>query len=139
MRRPLTQRELAFAVIDGHLVRTVTGNRADSGPRTYTHRCERQVFETVAHAVHETPEQGEGTTLQAIARQERLPCTQVNVALEFLKERGRIDVRGRRCYPATADTHLDAMIEFHALAEQPPPPPPPPEAPPPEPPETPEA
>jgi predicted transcriptional regulator len=53
-----------------------------------------------------------------IARQEGLAFTQVNVALEFLKERGIVDVRHRRCYPGTRDVHLDAMIEFHALAEE---------------------
>jgi hypothetical protein len=42
----------------------------------------------------------------------------VNVSLEFLKERGLVEVRHRRCYPATKHTHLDAMVEFHALAEQ---------------------
>jgi hypothetical protein len=42
----------------------------------------------------------------------------VNVALEFLKERGLVDVRHRRCYPSTRHTHLDAMVEFHALAEE---------------------
>ena len=54
-----------------------------------------------------------------IARKEHLPFTQVNVALEFLKERGIVDVRHRRCYPATESVHLDAMVEWHALREEP--------------------
>jgi hypothetical protein len=41
------------------------------------------------------------------------------VALEFLKERGIMEVRHRRCYPASKSVHLDAMTEFFALAEEP--------------------
>jgi hypothetical protein len=73
----------------------------------------------VAHAIAETPAEGEGTTLILLARTEALAYTQVNVALEFLKERGIVDVRHRRCYPATRETYLDAMVEFCALAEEP--------------------
>jgi hypothetical protein len=112
MQTNLPQRDVRFFVEDGCLVRTVTG--ADG--RNYTHRCELKAFETVAHAIEETPAQGDGTTLTVISRQEQLPFTQVNVALEFLKERGIVDVRHRRCYPGTRSVHLDAMVEFHALA-----------------------
>ncbi len=41
------------------------------------------------------------------------------MALEFLKERGLVEVRHRRCYPASNSVHLDAMVEFHALREEP--------------------
>jgi hypothetical protein len=71
----------------------------------------------VAHAVEETPAEGQGTSLIDVVGREDLPFTQVNVALEFLKERGLVEVRHRRCYPATRHVHLDAMVEFHALAE----------------------
>jgi hypothetical protein len=64
-----------------------------------------------------TPREGGGTSVARLARQERLPFTQINVALEFLKERGIVDVRHRHCYPATEDVYLDAMVEYHALAE----------------------
>jgi len=109
------QRDVRFTVVDGYLVRTVTF--ADG--RKYQHRCAPAACEQVAHAVEETPAEGEGTVLETIARKEELPFTQANVALEFLKERGLVDVRHRRCYPATESVHLDAMVEFHALAEQP--------------------
>ncbi|MBI1374078.1 MAG: hypothetical protein GC159_15265 [Phycisphaera sp.] len=114
MRTNLANRDVRFYIEDGCLVRTVVGDHADG--RSYTHRCTKAVFETVAHAISETPASGEGTTLTLIARQENLPYTQVNVALEFLKERSVVDVRHRRCYPATKDVYLDAMVEFHALA-----------------------
>ncbi len=55
--------------------------------------------------------------MMVIARKESIPFTQVNVALEFLKERGLVDVRHRRCFPATLDVYLDAMVEYHALAD----------------------
>src|SRR5665213_1831614 len=116
MRTSLNNRSVVFFVQDGCLVRIVAGNAGDD--RTYTHRCPRPAFETIVHAVAETPRQGEGTSLMLIARQEKLPFTQVNVALEFLKERGIVEVRHRRCYPATnGDLYLDAMVEYHALAE----------------------
>ena len=114
MNNHLNDRDVRFSVEDGSLVRTVTG----AGGRSYTHRCSKDAFEKVAHAVEETPAEGEGTSLIDVVGRENLPFTQVNVALEFLKERGLVDVRHRRCYPATRHTHLDAMVEFHALAEQ---------------------
>ena len=101
-----------FDVIDGALTRTVELDNEHQ----YVHRCSREVFEAVAHAVNAAPT--EGTSTGIIARQERLPFTQVNVALEFMKERGLIDVCHRRCYPATEDIYLDAMVEFCALAEE---------------------
>lgn len=113
VRTNIRNREVRFFVEDGCLVRSVVG---DDG-RTYIHRCERKAFETVAFAIEETPRQGTGTTLALIAKQEQLPFTQVNVALEFLKERGIVEVRHRRCYPETTSVHLDAMVEFHAMAE----------------------
>lgn len=115
MRTNFQNRDITFCHEDGHLVRTAT---SDDG-RSYAHRCSLTAFEAVAYALDETPDQGEGTTLDRIARQENLPFTQVNVAMEFLKERGLIDVRHRRSYPATAAVHLDAMVEWHALAEKP--------------------
>ena len=114
MNDHLRQRDVRYYYGDGDLVRTVTG----TGGRSYTHRCSKASFEKVAHAVEETPAEGEGTSLIDVVGREDLPFTQVNVALEFLKERGLVDIRHRRCYPATRHTHLDAMVEFHALAEE---------------------
>jgi hypothetical protein len=108
-------RTVTYRVQDGHLVRRTTpGN---GGP-PYEHRCELATYEAVAHAVEETPAEGQGTTLTKIAQAERLPYSQANVALEFLKERGLVEVPHRRSYPATNSVHLDAMVEFHALAEK---------------------
>ena len=58
-----------------------------------------------------------GFTLEALVERETLPFTQVAVALAFLKERSIIETRYRRNYAATDSVHLDAMTEFHALAE----------------------
>ena len=117
MNTPLKNRDVRFFVEDGHLVRTVTAAAGDG--RSYTHRCSKRAFEAVAHLLNETPAEGDGTALAEIAEREQLPFTQANVALEFLKERGLVDVRHRRCYPASnGDLFLDAMVEFHALAEE---------------------
>ena len=113
MNDHLKGHDVRYVVEDGCLVRTVTG----AGGRSYTHRCSKAAFEKVAHAVGETPTEGQGTSLIDVVGREHLPFTQVNVALEFLKERGLVNMRHRRCYPATWHTHLDAMVEFHALAE----------------------
>jgi hypothetical protein len=115
MRRALQSRQITFVHEDGCLVRTATSLDGCS----YAHRCTQAAFEAVAHALDETPAQGEGTTLERIAHQENLPFTQVNVAMEFLKERGIIDVRHRRSYPATTCIHLDAMVEWYALVKEP--------------------
>jgi Replication protein A C terminal len=108
-------REVRFEVIDGHLVRT----SMPEGREPYQHRCTPQVYEAVAHAIDETPAQGEGVALDDLARGLNLPFTQVNVALEFMKERGVVVTRNRRNYPASNFAFEDAMVEYHALREKP--------------------
>ena len=115
MRRSIRDRLITFNHQDGCLVRTVAG--ADG--RTYTHRCELAVFEKVAWVLEETPAEGNGVAINEIAAAENLPHTQVDVTLAFLQERGIIDRRHRRNYPATNSVHLDAMVEWHALREEP--------------------
>ena len=95
------------------------------GGRTYVHRCTQEVFEQVAYAVDC---QG-GVTLAALAERLDAPCTQVNVALELLKERGVVEVRLRRSHPASSFAFEDAMIEWSCLADATPDTPPPPETP----------
>ncbi len=73
------------------------------------------MFKTVAHAIAETPMEGEGTTLEIIARQENLPSTQVNVAIEFMKAWDVVEVRNRRCYPASTTAFEDAMVIFEGF------------------------
>ena len=107
------KRDVTFAVVDGLLVRTVTF----PGGRSYAHRCTPASYEAVARAVDDTPPQGEGVTLEPLAKALDLPFTQANVALEFLKERGVVVTRGRRSYPASGVAYEHAMCEFHALAE----------------------
>ena len=114
MKKNLPNRDVTFASLDGHLVRTATG----SDGRTYTQRCSRAIYETVAHAVNETPMEGDGTCAQEIAQRENVPFTQANVAYEFMKERSVLVVRCRRGYPASITAFEDAMIEFLALSEE---------------------
>ena len=106
-----TERDETFVVLDDHLIRKVIPRRG----QPYEHRCPRASFEQVAHAIEEIGVNG--FTLHALVKRDDLPFTQVAVALAFLKERGIVDTRYRRNYAATASAHLDAMTEFHALAE----------------------
>ena len=48
----------------------------------------------MAHAIDETPSNGNGTSLDDIVARENLPFTQVNVALEFMKERSALSLLG---------------------------------------------
>lgn len=105
----IREREITFAVIDDHLVRTV---RFPDG-RTYTHRCTRDTFREVAYGIEERA--AGGVTLEIIVQDLDLPFTQVNVAMEFMKERGCVEVRYRRTYPASGLLYEDAMIEFMYL------------------------
>lgn len=107
------KRIINFDVVDGRLVRTTI---LPDG-RTYTHRCTRDVFESVAHTIAEHA--ANGTTMESIADAIDAPHTQVNVALEFMKERGCVVTRGRRTYPASTFLFEDAMTEFMYLAEAP--------------------
>lgn len=106
-----TPRVETFAVTDGHLVRRVVPPRG----QPYQHRCPRVSFAQVAHAIDEHGV--EAFTLETLVHREGLPFTQVAVALAFLKERGIVETRYRQNYTATDGAHLDAMTEFHALAE----------------------
>ncbi len=114
MRRHIRDRDITFRHEDGCLVRTVSG--ADE--RTYTHRCSLEVFEKVAWLLEQTPAEGNGVAINEVAAAENLPHTQVDVTMVFLNERGIIDRRHRRNYPASPGVHLDAMVEWHALRDE---------------------
>jgi hypothetical protein len=110
------QRDETFEVFDDHLVRKVVPVRG----QPYEHRCPRASFEQIAHAAEELGDQG--LTLESLVAYERnagrdVTFTNVAVALAFLRERGILNVRYRRNYAATTSVHLDAMTEYHALAE----------------------
>jgi len=112
MRTQYRNADVNFAVFNGHLVRTVTA--ADG--RSYVHRCTRDVYEAVADAMQSVGEAGAtGTTLATALS---LPYSQVNVALEFLKERGCVTTHLRRSYPASKFVFEDAMIEYFALGQE---------------------
>jgi hypothetical protein len=106
--------DVRFEVIDDHLVRTSTPQGRDP----YRHRCTREAYEVVAHAIDATPAEGRGVALDDLVHALDLPFTQVNVALEFMKERGVVVTRSRRNYPASDFAYEDAMVEYHALREK---------------------
>ena len=111
MRRSRLIRK-SFAVVAGHLVRTVELREG----RSYTQRCSLDTYEQVAQFVEEHATEGVTTTMLWESLPD-LPCTQVSVALDFLKERGCVETIFRRVYPASECSFEDAMLEFHALVE----------------------
>lgn len=105
-------RTVRYTLIDGDLRRTV----ALSNGKSYTHHCTREVYEAVAYAM----EDGQAHTGQELSRTLDLPFTQVDVAFQFLKDRGVIEQRHRRrSYAASSCVFEDAMVELLALREQP--------------------
>ncbi len=106
-------RNVIFDVVDNVLTRQVVFPDGNS----YTHRCTLETFKEVAYAIEERAK--EGVTCDTLAEALDLPYTQVNVALEFMKERGCLEVRRRRSYPASEFLFEDAMCEFTFLAELP--------------------
>ena len=100
-----------FSVDRGDLVRSVVPARGTP----YQHRCSLASYEAVAHAAEEIG--SDGITLERLAAEAGVPNTQAAVALAFLKDRGCVTrAHGRIHVPASGGLHLDAMIEYHALA-----------------------
>ncbi|MEM6503905.1 MAG: hypothetical protein AAF711_00410 [Planctomycetota bacterium] len=108
-------RVVNFDVVDDHLEMKVAF--PDAPDRSYVHRCTRDNFREVASTIEENA--AGGMTLEDLVVAMDAPYTQVNVALSFMKERGCVEVRRRRSYPASGQLYEDAMIEFMFLAELP--------------------
>jgi hypothetical protein len=109
------KRVVNFDVVDDHLeMRVAFPGDPD---RNYIHRCTRDTFREVAFTIEENA--AGGMTLEDLVVAMDAPYTQVNVALAFMKERGCVEVRHRRSYPASGQLYEDAMIEFMFLAELP--------------------
>ena len=108
-------RIVTFDVVDDHLEMKVVF--PDTPTRDYVHRCTRDIFREVAFTIEEKA--AGGTTLEELVAAMDAPFTQVNVALAFMKERGCVEVRWRRTYPASDMVYEDAMIEFMYLADAP--------------------
>jgi len=102
----------------GNLVRSVGPKRG----KPYEHRCRKESFEEVAYTADEMAAEGAPIKLDDLARRTDLPSTQVNVALAFMLERGCLITENRMHYPAGGNhkpgqVALDAITEYHALAE----------------------
>ena len=82
----------------------------------YSQTCTKSIFEEVCFAIEKL-----GTEALSIAEiiitadPTYLPSTQVAIALQFLEERGIIDIDGRFRYAQTNDVHLNGMTEWTAL------------------------
>src|SRR5262249_32014779 len=104
------QREVSFEVQRGRLVRRV---RLKDG-RTYAHYCMPGVLKEVTHCVEERGDAGV-TTGELWTALPNYPCTQISVALEFLKDRGCVEISQRRSYASSATLCEDVLTEFHYL------------------------
>lgn len=104
-----------FSVREGVLTRSVVPKRGVP----YTHTCDQDVYEQVALAIDELV--GASFTYEEIRQIIDAPFTQVAVAIALLRERGLIETAQRRRSVAASadDTYLGAMIEWHALREEP--------------------
>ena len=113
-----------FAVVDGCLVRKVVPRRG----QPYEHRCPLHAYRELAWAAIDLA--ADGFTVETLADQVRnrpreehddrepwASYTNAAVAIAFWKERGLLDVRHRRNHVDDGFFFEDAMIEFHALAE----------------------
>ena len=109
-RRPSIDERQAFTVEMSHLVRTV----AKPDGTTYSHRCSQESYKAVAHFIEENAGQGV-TTGSLWEAAPAVPCTQVSVAVAFMKERGCLTVRQRRMFPTSRFFYEDVMAEYHAL------------------------
>ena len=98
----------------GDLLRKVVPKRG----KPYQHTCRLESYEAVAHSAEELGQLDGGFSVEDLAVNAEVPMTQAAVALAFFKERGLITIYRRRNY-ANPGLHLDAMIEFHALREEP--------------------
>ena len=112
IRRSSRGRKVNYSIVGSVLEQSVTFPDGHH----YAHRCTQESFELIAHAIEESG--SDGFVMEQLAEQEDLPSTQAAVALAYMKERGCVEVRSKRCYPAPNYTFEDAMVEFHWLRHQ---------------------
>jgi hypothetical protein len=108
--RSRQNRQVRFELERGRLVRHVELAYG----RAYTHRCSLETFQEVVWYVDEHAKDGV-TTGELWDALPDYPATQLSVAFKFLKERGCVETRGRRSYPASDILFEEAMVEFHAM------------------------
>ena len=108
-RRTIDHRQ-TFMREHGWLIRIVVKPDGSS----YQHRCSLASYRAVAHFIDDHVNEGV-TTNGLWDGLPDVPCTQAAIVLAFLKERGCVTIRHRRCYPASKFLFEDALIEFHAL------------------------
>jgi hypothetical protein len=107
------ERQCEFRIVDSVMYRTV----AFPDGRSYHHTCTLESFADVVHFIEEHRAEGV-TTTDLWDQLDDTPCMQATVALEFLKDRGCVDVERRRCFPTSTCFFEDALCEWHALAFQ---------------------
>ncbi len=103
----------------GFLMREVTTTaRGGKAALTYVQRASLDAIEGVAWYMEDQGRAGGATTTELWDFLTDIPATQVSVVLDFLVERGIVEKRGRRNYPASPCLSEDAMVEFYALEHE---------------------
>jgi hypothetical protein len=106
----INQREVAFHIERGSLVRTVSG----ANERGYVQRAALRVLQDVAFYVEAHAK--DGTTTNELW--DAFPDSPPTLPQEVERDRELrpcVIVRYRRSYPASSFVYEDAMIEYHAL------------------------
>jgi len=80
----------------------------------YSHKCSLRSFKEVLHYL----ELNDGVTSNTMWNELDIPCTQISVALAFLKERGCVVVDGRKVYSSSDVLYEDGMTELYAMESQ---------------------
>lgn len=91
------------------LVRSVVPTRG----KPYEHKSSREVLATVCHYVQARARGGFSTS--EMWQDLDVPKTQASTALAFLKDRGLVDVFGRRNYPTGGEVFEHSMVEYYYL------------------------
>src|SRR5262245_50580335 len=97
-------RKYEFRIVDGVLYRTVEL----AHNRSYRHTCTLENFVDVARFIDEHAAYSVTTPILWDVLDD-VPCTQATVALEFLKDRGCVDIERRRCLPTSNCLFEDAL------------------------------
>lgn len=96
------------------LVRRVVPDKGEE----YEHRCPLETFEALAMRIDEVGDRA-FYAADLIRQLPKLPDSAAYAALEFMVQLGILDRKGRQLQAVMDNVHMEAMIEFWALLEEP--------------------
>lgn len=100
---------------NGGLVRSVKFKRGQPH-KDYSQECTLAILQDVTELVAKRGDTG--TTVHDLWRElPDNPRTQLAIALQFIKERGLVEIEKRRSYPVSNTLFEDVMIEYLTLKD----------------------